>query len=138
MINTDMASREHAVSELLDQMSSCIEELNERLEQLAELREDMESEFETYSDETSELTGALEQYIEEQSSRQIQPADTETILEKLFLFDSITPMTQPERIAVYQQILSGQNVPADICSAAGSYLKNYREGCGGSSDLPFE
>ena len=138
MGTTDVTSRAHAVSELLDKMSSCIEELNEQLEELAELREDMEGEFEAYNDESTELTNALEQYIEERDAGQDLQTDTGTVLEKLFLFDSITPMTQPERAAVYQWALTSKNMPEDICNAAGKYLKEYREGYRNFSDLPFE
>ena len=126
--NADITIRIQAISDILDKMSSCIDALTERLEQLTELRDEAECEFEIYSDESKERNAALEQYIEDYcTEKNTCMTETGTVLDQLFQFDSITPMTQPERAAVYHWILSEQHESADICIAAAGFLKAYRD-----------
>ena len=137
--NADISFRIQAISDILDKMSSCIDALTERLEQLTELRDEAECEFEIYSDESKERNAALEQYIEDYcTGKKTCITETGTALDQLFLFDSITPMTQPERAAVYHWILSEKHDSADICSAAAGFLKAYREFFQNHSDVPFD
>ena len=51
-----------------------------------------------------------------------------------------TPMTQPERIAVFSFVLSGQENTVDVCWNAGHYLTEYRIDARQSEDgeLPFD
>ena len=137
--NADISFRIQAISDILDKMSSCIDALTERLEQLTELRDEAECEFEIYSDESKERNAALEQYIEDYcTGKKNCITETGTALDQLFLFDSITPMTQPERAAVYHWILSEKHDSADICSAAAGFLKAYREFFQSHPDVPFD
>ena len=139
MPNTDMSFRIQAISGTLDKMAACINALSERLEQLTELRDEAECEFELYSDESKELNSALEQYIDAYCSKNNnRMTEPETALDQLFLFDSVTPMTQPERAAVYHWVLSEKIEPADICNAAAGFLKAYREFYQSHSDVPFD
>ena len=135
----DISFRIQAISDILDKMSGCIDALTERLEQLTELRDEAECEFEIYSDESKERNAALEQYIEDYcTDKKTCITETGTALDQLFLFNSITPMTQPERAAVYHWILSEKHDSADICSAAAGFLKAYREFFQSHPDVPFD
>lgn len=70
----------------------------------------------------------------------IPKSDKKEILQKLFMFDTVTPMTQPERIAVYNAVLSGQETTVDVCWSAGHYLNEYRRNSRQSEEceLPFD
>jgi hypothetical protein len=127
---------------LLDKLACWIGDIEDELELLSDLHKDIGSEFEAYSDETDELEYALAQCTDElERTREFIPkSDKKEILQKLFMFDTVTPMTQPERIAVYNAVLSGQETTVDVCWSAGHYLNEYRRNSRQSEEceLPFD
>jgi hypothetical protein len=127
---------------LLSKISSCITDIGGQLELLDELREEIGSEFDEYTDETEELESAYAYLADElHDARAALPiSDKKEILQKLFMFDAVTPMTQPERIAVFSFVLSSQVNTADVCWNAGHYLTEYRKDARQNEDgeLPFD
>jgi predicted nuclease with TOPRIM domain len=132
------------IRKLLGNLSTCITDISEKLELIDELRDEIDSEFDEYTNEMNELEFTYAHLTEElEDVRAALPtADKKEILQKLFMFDAVTPMTQPERTAVYSFILSGQESTKDVCWSAGQYLTEYRRDnsfiCYGESELPFE
>jgi hypothetical protein len=132
------------IRKLLEYLSTCITEISERLELFSELRDEIDSEFDEYTDEMNELEFAYAHLAEElEDVRAALPTeDKKEILQKLFMFDAVTPMTQPERTAVYSFILSCQESTKDVCWSAGHYLTEYRRdnsfNCNEESGLPFD
>lgn len=130
------ASHTEEIAELLDKMSSYISDISEQLELLDELREEIEGELEDYSDDVDALENALSQCENELSESRrsaFSETDKKAVLQKLFLFDSVTPMTSSERLSVYGSILSDECSHDDICWEAGNYLKELRK-----TDHPFD
>ena len=142
MTSSCKTSHAEEIMDLLDKMSSCLTEISEQLELLDELREEIEGEFEDYSDDVDALETALSQCEDELSeTRQTEfsEADKKAVLQKLFLFDSVTPMTSSERISVYNRILSGECCRGDICLEAGNHLRELRKaGLPFDDEIPFD
>lgn len=142
MIRSCKTSHTEELMDLLDRMSSCLSEIGEQLELLGELREEIEGEVEDYTDDVDALETALGQCEDELSeSRRTALSETEkkAILQKMFLFDAVTPMTSSERISVYNWILSDECSHDDICWEAGNYLKEIRKADHPfNEELPFE
>ena len=129
-------SHSEEIMDLLDKMSSYLSEIGEQLELLDEFREEIEGEFEDYTEEVDALENALSQCEDELSESRrpaFSEADKKAVLQKLFLFDSVTPMTSSERVSVYNRILSDECCHSDICWEAGNYLKELRK-----ADFPFD
>ena len=141
----DKACESHHAEEirlLLEKISSCITDIGEQLELLDELREEICSELDEYTEETEELEFASAHLAEELNDAKaaLPISDNKEILQKLFMFDAVTAMTQPERIAVFSFVLSGQENTVDVCWNAGHYLTEYRRDARQSEDgeLPFD
>ena len=135
MIKSCKTPHTEEIMDLLDRMSSCLSEIGEQLELLDELREEIEGELEDYSDDVDALETALSQCEDELSETRrpvLSEADKKAVLQKIFLFDSVTPMTSSERTSVYNWILSDECSRGDICWEASNYLQKLRK-----ADLPF-
>ena len=135
MIKSCKTAHTEEIMDLLDKMSSCLSEISEQLELLDELREEIEGEFEDCMDDFDVLETALSQCENELNEIRwpASEADKKIVLQKLFLFDSVTPMTSSERFSVYNRILSCEFCHGDICWEAGNHLKELRK-----ADLPFD
>ena len=142
MRKTCKAHHEEEIRVLLDKFSSCIEDIEEKLELLNELRDEIDGEFDDYTEEQSELEFAYAQCADELHDvrSSLPSSDKKEILQKILLFDSVTPMTQPERLAVFSHVLSEYKNTADACWSAGNYLTEYRKNAAESEpyELPFD